>query len=147
MRIRKAVTAVATAAAALVGTLSLAPAAEAAAPPSPNCLGYTAFCFFYNSGQKGSVAGWDMSQGWRGTGDTHTLGPFLTTGAGQGDLVWDSAASATFQSPGHCQGYVRVYRETGWNGGVFEDVWACSSINLTKGVTKNHNRAIQAIGL
>ncbi|MGW1637188.1 hypothetical protein [Streptomyces lavendulae] len=144
MRLRRTVTALAMTAAAAGTALVAAPAAQAAAP-SPNCLGYTAFCFFYNSNQQGSVAGWDMKDGWRGTDDTINLGGFLTTGPGQGVPVKNNAASATFQSPGHCGGFVRVYATEGWNGSVFDDVPACSSINLSSR-TKNHNRAIRGIG-
>ncbi|MFJ9823307.1 hypothetical protein ACIRSU_02905 [Streptomyces sp. NPDC101160] len=146
MRLRKAVTALAMTAAAAVGTgLMSAPAAQAATP-SPNCLGARAFCFFYNSSQQGSVIGWDMNTGWRGTENLYNYGSFITPGAGQGVPVYDHAASATYQYPGVCYGFVRVYREAGWTGSVFEDVPACSSINLTTGLTKNHNRAIQRIG-
>ncbi|MEV0267131.1 hypothetical protein AB0I49_38145 [Streptomyces sp. NPDC050617] len=116
-------------------TLALAPAAQAA-PPKPGCLGARAFCFWYNSNQTGSVAGWDLNTGFRGFQNLADAGKFLTSGNGQGVPVKNNAASATYQFPGNCGGSVDVYFNSGWTG-ASDNVPACSGVNLVK--TKNNN--------
>lgn len=119
-----------------VATLALAPTAQAAAPPSPDCLGARAFCLWYNSNQQGSVAGWDLSTGFQGFPNLKDAGRFLTPGEGQGVPVKNNAASATYQFPGQCRGDVKVFVNSGWSG-PYDTVPACSAINLVK--TKNDN--------
>ncbi|MBD0711571.1 MULTISPECIES: hypothetical protein [unclassified Streptomyces] len=142
MNLRHAFTAAALAGAATLSTLAMAPTAQAA-PNNPNCLGARAFCLWYNSNQSGSVAGWDLSTGFRGFANLATAGAFLTPGAGQGVSVKNNAASATYQYPGVCYGNVQVFYNSNWMG-ASDTVPACGNINLV--ATKNNDASFLVNG-
>ncbi|MCX4682708.1 hypothetical protein OG401_42075 [Kitasatospora purpeofusca] len=123
-------------------TLAVTPTAQAA-PNNGNCRGARAFCFWYNSNQSGSVAGWDLSTGFRGFENLINAGAFVGPGRGQGAAVKNNAASATYQFPGNCFGHVEVFYNSGWSG-PSDTVPACGNINLVK--TKNNNASFLVSG-
>ncbi|MEU1290638.1 peptidase M23 [Kitasatospora sp. NPDC005856] len=123
-------------------TLAASPAAQAA-ENNPNCLGARAFCLWYNSNQSGSVAGWDLSTGFKGFSNLANAGAFLTPGAGQGTPVKNNAASATYQYWGHCTGNVQVFYYSGWSG-PSDTIAACGNGNLVN--TKNEDASFLVNG-
>ncbi|MFF5160768.1 hypothetical protein ACFY3N_31905 [Streptomyces sp. NPDC000348] len=142
MPFKRALTGLIVASAATMATLAGTAPAQAA-PNNPNCLGARAFCLWYNSNQSGSVAGWDLSTGFRGFSNLSDAGAFLSPGPGQGIPVKNNAASATYQYPGVCYGNVQVFFYSNWSG-PYDTVPACGNINL--GVTKNNNASFLVNG-
>jgi hypothetical protein len=140
MRLKYALASTVLAGAAVIG---FAPTAQAD-PPSSRCeikgSATQAFCYFYNSGQNGAVAGWDTTN-FSGFKHLADAGTFISgTGNGGGTAVWNHAASATYVRNGGCGGYVRSYFNTQWSG-VYDTIYACSGINLVK--THDQNASFQ----
>ncbi|MFF2951509.1 peptidase M23 [Kitasatospora sp. NPDC057965] len=142
MKTRRILTTLLLAGTVATATLAVTPVAQAA-PNNGNCRGARAFCFWYNSNQSGSVAGWDLLTGFRGFYDLADAGAFQGPGRGQGVAVKNNAASATYQFPGNCFGYVEVFYNSGWSG-PSDVVPACGNINLVW--TKNDNASFLVNG-
>lgn len=143
MRFTRKLTGLVIASAATLAALAGTAAPAQAAPNNPNCLGTRAFCFWYNSNQAGSVAGWDLNTGFKGFANLADAGVFVGPGAGQGVPVKNNAASATYQDHGVCYGYVDVFFNSNWMG-PSDRVPACGNINLS--VTKNDNASFRVTG-
>ncbi|MEV7358407.1 hypothetical protein [Kitasatospora sp. NPDC091276] len=142
MKTRRILTTLLLAGTVATATLAVSPAAQAA-PNNPNCLGARAFCLWYNANQIGSVAGWDLSTGFKGFDNLANAGAFLTPGPGQGTAVKNNAASATYQYPGHCVGNVQVFYNENWSG-PSDLIVACGNGNLVR--TKNEDASFLVNG-
>ncbi|MFB6705355.1 peptidase M23 [Streptomyces sp. NPDC056333] len=121
------------AAAAVLGLAAPATAAPAAQVSAAGCSGLQ---LFYNSNQAGSSACYV-----NGT-DNFAGDVFTTSGAGQGQGVKNNAASATNHKTftGATWPTARIFFNSNW-GGVYDDVEASSSRNLSK--TYNNNASLE----